>query len=84
MLGAKDAGVESCWLNCVHVDKLHEVLGLPENEEILLLTEQGLIDTTPLITHRYKLEDVEEAYRVFENREYGTMKLVVECLWTIP
>ena len=33
--------------------------------EILSLIEQGLIDTTPLITHRYSLEDIEEAHLVF-------------------
>src|SRR5574344_528167 len=36
--------------------------------EILDLIEQGFIDTTPLITHRYKLEDIDEAYRLFEER----------------
>ena len=44
---------------------------------ILSLIEQGLIDTTPLITHRYSLEDIEEAYRVFENREEGVIKIAV-------
>ena len=47
--------------------------------EILQLIEQGLIDTTPLITHRYKLEDIEEAYRVFENREEGVIKVAIMC-----
>lgn len=41
MLGAKDAGVDSCWLNCVQIDKLHDMLGLPENEEILMLLDLG-------------------------------------------
>ena len=39
-----------------------------------------LIDTTPLITHRYSLEDIEEAYRVFENREDGVIKVAIDCL----
>ena len=47
--------------------------------EILSLIEQGLIDTTPLITHRYSLEDIEEAYRVFESRAEGVIKFAVEC-----
>ena len=41
MLGAYNAGVDSCWLNCVHIDDLHDVLGLPENEEILMLLDLG-------------------------------------------
>ena len=47
--------------------------------EILDLIEQGLIDTTPLITHRYKLEDIDEAYRVFEERIGGIIKVAIEC-----
>ena len=48
--------------------------------EILSLIEQGLIDTTPLITHWYSMEDIEEAYRVFENREPGVIKVAIDCL----
>lgn len=47
-------------------------------EEILNLIEQGKIDTTPLITHRYKLADIEEAYRVFENRLDNVIKIAIE------
>ena len=47
--------------------------------EILSLIEQGMIDTTPLITHRYSLEEIEEAYRMFENREEGVIKIAVKC-----
>lgn len=46
-------------------------------DEILGLIEQGKIDTTPLITHRYRLEDIEEAYRVFENRLDGVIKIAI-------
>ena len=45
--------------------------------EILRLIEQGKIDTTPLITHRYKLEDIEEAYRIFENKLDGVIKVAI-------
>ena len=47
--------------------------------EILSLIEQGLIDTTSLITHRYSLEDIEEAYKVFENKVEGVIKIAVKC-----
>ena len=46
--------------------------------EILRLIEAGKIDTTPLITHRFKLEDIEEAYRVFENRLDGVIKIAIK------
>lgn len=47
-------------------------------EEILSLIAEGKIDTTPLITHRFKLEDIEEAYRIFENKLDGVIKIAVE------
>jgi threonine dehydrogenase-like Zn-dependent dehydrogenase len=46
--------------------------------EILALIEAGKIDTTPLITHRYKLADIEEAYRIFENKLDGVIKIAIE------
>ena len=53
MLGAYNAGVDSCWLNCVHIDDLHDALGLPENEEILMLLDLGFAteDAKPLSNH---------------------------------
>ena len=46
--------------------------------EILTLIEAGKIDTTPLITHRYKLEKIEEAYHLFENKLDGVIKIAVK------
>ena len=46
-------------------------------EEILRLIEEGKIDTTPLITHRFPLSQIEEAYRLFENKEDGVIKVAV-------
>ena len=42
--------------------------------EILRLIGAGKIDTTPLITHRYKLADIAEAYELFENKRDGVIK----------
>ena len=39
--------------------------------------EQGKIDTTPLITHRFPLSRIEEAYRIFENKEDGVIKIAI-------
>ena len=46
-------------------------------EEVLRLIEQGKIDTTPLITHRFSLSEIEEAYKVFEGRLEGVIKVAV-------
>ncbi len=45
--------------------------------ELLALIEQGKLDTTPLITHRYRLADIEEAYRIFENHLDGVIKIAI-------
>ena len=45
--------------------------------EILSLIEQGKIDTTPLITHRYHLSDIEQAYDLFENRRDNVIKVAI-------
>ena len=41
MLAAYDAGVDSCWLNLFDPDEAKEKLGLPENEEVLMLLDLG-------------------------------------------
>lgn len=46
-------------------------------EEVLHLIEQGKIDTTPLITHRFPLSRIKEAYRIFENKEDGVIKIAI-------
>ena len=46
--------------------------------EILSLVEQGKINILPLITHSFPLSRIEEAYRVFENKEDGVIKIVIE------
>lgn len=53
MLGAANEGVDSCWLNCVHIDDLHQALGLPDNEEILMLLDLGFAaeGTQPMANH---------------------------------
>lgn len=45
--------------------------------EILSLIADGRIDTTPLITHRYPLSRIDEAYDLFENRRDGVIKVAV-------
>lgn len=41
ILGATDVEVNSCWVNFFDPDKLHAALGLPENEEILMILDLG-------------------------------------------
>ena len=46
--------------------------------ETLELIAAGKIDTTPLITHTYALEDIEAAYDLFENRRDGVIKVAIK------
>ena len=46
--------------------------------EILRLIGQGKIDTMPLITHRFPLSRIGEAYRLFESRQDGVIKVAIE------
>ena len=47
--------------------------------EILGLIAEGKIDTTPLITHKFPLSRIEEAYRIFESKSDGVIKIAVTC-----
>ncbi|MBQ8959835.1 MAG: nitroreductase family protein [Ruminococcus sp.] len=53
VLAAADEGVDSCWLNYFDPDKVAELLGLPENEEVLMLLDLGYAaeGTGPLPNH---------------------------------
>ena len=46
-------------------------------EEIVKLIEAGRINTNFLITHRMRLDDILEAYRIFENKEDNVLKIAI-------
>ena len=46
-------------------------------EEVLQLIAEGRIDTTPLITHRFPLSRIDEAYDLFERKADGVFKVAV-------
>ena len=46
--------------------------------EILTLIEGGKINTVPLITHSFPLSRIEEAYKIFENKEDGVIKIGID------
>ena len=45
--------------------------------ETLRLIAEGRIDTTPLITHRFPLNDIARAYSLFESRADGVIKVAI-------
>lgn len=46
-------------------------------DEVMALIEKGRIDTSCLISKRYPLNDILEAYRVFETHEDDCLKVVI-------
>ena len=58
MLAAADEGVDSCWINFLDPEKTAEALGLPENEEVLMLLDLGYAaeGTGPLPNHGSRKE----------------------------
>ena len=46
--------------------------------EALDCIEKQEIDTTKLITHRFNFDEIETAYRIFENKLDGVIKVAVK------
>lgn len=61
MLGAFNAGVDSCWLNNFDPEKAAEIFNLPEDEEVLMLLDLGFAaeGTGPLVNHNSR-KNIEE------------------------
>ena len=58
MLAAKAEGVDSCWINFFDPEEMAKELGLPENEEVLMLLDLGYAaeGTKPLAAHSQRKE----------------------------
>ncbi len=58
ILAAKDAGVDSCWVNVFNPEELTKLLNLPENEEILMIMDLGYAaeDSEPNVRHTDRKE----------------------------
>lgn len=61
MLAAKDIGVDSCWVNNFNPAAAKAILGLPDNEEVLMLLDLGYPSENgkPLPNH-YSRRPIEE------------------------
>ena len=44
---------------------------------LIAMVQSGHFDPTPLLTHRFRLGEIGEAYRVFSNRLDGVLKVVI-------
>ena len=48
-------------------------------DEVLKLIEAGKINTEPLITHTFSLNEIDKAYHIFENKLDKVIKIAIEC-----
>lgn len=47
-------------------------------EQSIALVEKGAVKLQPMVTHRLKFEDFEEAYHLIESSDEGTLKIIIE------
>jgi alcohol dehydrogenase len=45
--------------------------------QLMELVRHGRLDLMPLLTHRYSLNDIAEAYELFGSRADGVMKVAI-------
>ncbi len=51
--------------------------GKERMRRLMNVIASGLVDLNPLVTHRYKLENIEEAYELFANQRDGVLKIAI-------
>jgi alcohol dehydrogenase len=51
--------------------------GKERMERLMRMVASGRFDPTPLITHRFDLEQIAEAYELFSNRRDGVLKVAI-------
>ena len=51
--------------------------GKERMERLMRMVETGRFDPLPLITHRFSLDQIVEAYDVFSNRRDGVLKVAI-------
>lgn len=44
---------------------------------LLNVFDSKMIDTSPLVTHRFKLSEIEDAYDLFANQRDGVLKVAI-------
>jgi threonine dehydrogenase-like Zn-dependent dehydrogenase len=44
---------------------------------LMNMVQSGRFDPTPLITHRFKLDQIVEAYELFGSRRDGVLKVAI-------
>ncbi len=51
--------------------------GKERMRRLMSVIDSGRLDTRPLVTHRFKLDDIESAYELFANQRDGVLKVAI-------
>jgi alcohol dehydrogenase len=51
--------------------------GKERMRQLMEMVRHGRLDLTPLLTHRFSLDDIEEAYDLFGNQQDGVLKVTI-------
>jgi len=51
--------------------------GKERMRRLMAMVQSGRFDPLPLITHRYSLDNIKEAYGLFGERQDGVMKIAI-------
>lgn len=51
--------------------------GKERMRRLMTVLETGRVDLKPLVTHRFRLDQIEEAYRLFSSQEDGVLKVAI-------
>ena len=51
--------------------------GKERMRKLMEMVRRGRLDLTPLITHRFGLDQIEEAYELFGNQRDGVVKVAI-------
>jgi len=46
-------------------------------QRLMNTVASGRVDVRPLVTHRFKLDQIEEAYELFANQRDGVLKVAI-------
>lgn len=51
--------------------------GKERMRRLMAVVQSGAVDLSPLVTHHFKLDDIEVAYELFANQRDGVMKVAI-------
>ena len=51
--------------------------GKERMRRLMAVVASGRVDVSPLVTHRFRLDDIEAAYELFANQRDGVMKVAI-------